>query len=339
MNNKINHFLKLLGTCSSIILLGLTLGAQSANAEICWKDSYGRGVGTIPNACPAGFSATGFGTCSKDCPAGFRNDGLFCAKPAAYGRGAGYPWKFGDAAFNLDPARSRCKNENPQGCEKDGAIIYPVCKPGYTKVGCCVCSPICPAGMTDIGVSCTKPTVVATCPAGKINDAGLCYNPCAGMKGVGPVCWGGCPAGMIDCGAMCGSSIAECTSSITNMVVSVGSLAAKVASIVGTAGAAVGVTAATEAAKQAAINTLKETAKTVAKNLLKQFAGVAKEQLLPRIAAELRTLPDMPEFLVEKLAKLAIEPDTFDVANFVKGLDPTGIGKVVDAFNKKICGK
>lgn len=29
-----------------------------------------------------------------ECPSGFRDDGLYCAKPSAYGRGAGYVlWK------------------------------------------------------------------------------------------------------------------------------------------------------------------------------------------------------------------------------------------------------
>ena len=57
------------------------------------------------------------------------------------------------------------------------------------------------------------------CPAGMVNDAGLCYKPCeAGYKGVGPVCWaetekvniagripdkGPCPNGMRDDGTSC----------------------------------------------------------------------------------------------------------------------------------------
>jgi len=43
--------------------------------------------------------------------------------------------------------------------------------------------------------------------------------------------------------------------------------------------------------------------------------------------------------LVDKLAEMAAEPDTFDYASFLKGLDPTGISKVVDAFDKRICNK
>ncbi len=90
------------------------------------------------------------------CPSGFRNDGAYCFKPAPYGRGAGYPWKFGDG-LNDKGMYKRCKKDNKQGCEKNGAIVYPKCKPGYFNVGCCTCSPKCPANMKDIGISCHKP--------------------------------------------------------------------------------------------------------------------------------------------------------------------------------------
>ncbi|KAL4485736.1 hypothetical protein ABPG72_010998 [Tetrahymena utriculariae] len=94
--------------------------------------------------------------CESPCPPGFRDDGLFCAKPSAYGRGAGYPWKFGDG-FNLNSATERCEKDNSQGCEQNGLIIYPKSQQGFHNVGCCTCSPDCPFGTTDIGVSCTKP--------------------------------------------------------------------------------------------------------------------------------------------------------------------------------------
>lgn len=106
--------------------------------------------------CEEGFFNVGCCLCESQCPAGFRDDGLFCAKPSAYGRGAGYPWKFGDG-FNLNGASSRCERDNSQGCEQNGLIIYPKCAPGFHNVGCCICSPDCPSNTTDIGVSCTKP--------------------------------------------------------------------------------------------------------------------------------------------------------------------------------------
>ncbi|EAR84615.1 hypothetical protein TTHERM_00648840 (macronuclear) [Tetrahymena thermophila SB210] len=106
--------------------------------------------------CEEGFYNVGCCLCESSCPPGFRDDGLFCAKPEAYGRGAGYPWKFGDS-LNLNDASKRCQSENSQGCEQNGLVIYPKCRQGFHNVGCCLCSPDCPSGTTDIGVSCTKP--------------------------------------------------------------------------------------------------------------------------------------------------------------------------------------
>jgi len=106
--------------------------------------------------CKAGFYNVACCICEEYCPEGFRDDGLYCYKPSAYGRGVGYPWHFGDP-MNLDNARKRCLNEHPEGCEQWGLIIYPKCKPGFHNVGCCICSPDCPSGWTDIGISCKKP--------------------------------------------------------------------------------------------------------------------------------------------------------------------------------------
>lgn len=77
--------------------------------DYCWKDSYGRGVGTVPSncgskyqkigllcydPCPSGYTRFVI-DCHQNCPAGFTDQGLFC-RLSEYGRGAGYPWKFGD---------------------------------------------------------------------------------------------------------------------------------------------------------------------------------------------------------------------------------------------------
>lgn len=200
-------------------------GATCRLDNIQAKPSYGRGVGTVPTVCgggreldaglcyprcDAGYSGVG-PVCWQGCPSGYRDDGAFCAKPAPYGRGAGYPWEFGDPAFNLDRARDRCRAANPGGCEQHGLIWYPKCRAGFHAAGCCICSPNCPAGMPDIGVSCTKKsygrgvgTVPTSCAGGKEYDTGLCYDRCrAGYNGVGPVCWGSCPAGFDDHGATC----------------------------------------------------------------------------------------------------------------------------------------
>ena len=64
--------------------------------------------------------------------------------------------------------------------------------------------------MNDIGVSCEKQTygrgvgIPMTCPAGKEEDALLCYDYCEdGYDGIGPVCWGVCPSDTTACGALC----------------------------------------------------------------------------------------------------------------------------------------
>jgi hypothetical protein len=137
--------------------------------------------------CPDGFTGVG-PVCWQNCPDGFRDDGAFCAKPEAYGRGAGYAlWD-----------EAKCTAENGR-CEQNGLLFYPVCREGYQAFGSNICSPICPNGMADMGVSCTKQSQgrtagvpVHACPAGTEKDETglLCYPPCPdGYKGVGPVCW------------------------------------------------------------------------------------------------------------------------------------------------------
>ena len=202
-------------------------GATCRLENILAKPSYGRGVGSVPTvcgggreldaglrypACQSGYHGVG-PVCWQGCPSGFRDDGAYCAKPDAYGRGAGYPWQFGDAPFDLGGARQRCERDNAGGCEQNGLLYYPRCRANFHAFGCCVCTPNCPAGMADIGVSVSRSAATAAgsarcrarCAGGAQYDAGLCYTPCrAGFVGVGPVCWQqGCPPGFTDHGATC----------------------------------------------------------------------------------------------------------------------------------------
>lgn len=99
--------------------------------------------------CASGYVNWDCCICATQCPDGFGDTGLYCTKPSAYGRGAGYPlWQ-----------KDKCNQEHQDvgGCEKNGALYYPKCKANYHNVGCCVCSPNCPDGWSDIGVSCKKP--------------------------------------------------------------------------------------------------------------------------------------------------------------------------------------
>jgi|688.fasta_scaffold61920_2 hypothetical protein len=104
------------------------------------------------------------------CPDGWRDDGTVCWLDS-YGRGGGYPWKFGDG-FNLDNARRRCENDNPQGCDKYGEIIYPRCRSGYHSVECCLCEP-------DGGIKRIELDARLSCPYEKHTKrvGALCYIP------------------------------------------------------------------------------------------------------------------------------------------------------------------
>lgn len=150
--------------------------------------------------------------CWTSCPDGYKDGGVFCSKPASYGRGAGYPWKVGDKAFDYGPAQARCQKDNPQGCEKNGLIWYPKCKAGFHAVGCCVCSPDCPAGTTDTGATCNKNShgrgagSPLQCGPGQTQDsAGLCYDSCptGTHKTTIGMCDSGCPDGAKDTGVSC----------------------------------------------------------------------------------------------------------------------------------------
>ena len=238
-----------------VVLSFLLLPSFAQEQEFCWKDTSTRGVGTVPQACGAGrerigllcYTKCGAGMkrvgfdCQSVCPDGLRDDGLFC-RAEEYGRGAGYPWKIGDKAFSLDDARQRCTKENPQGCEQDGAIIYPKCKPGYSAFGCCICrpnKPNCSALGLKAGVdlSCAKQLtigdpVVGVCASNEQQDAGLCYTPCAsGFTSVGPVCWGQAPKGWVDCGMGAAKDSLTCAKIIAGQVVAVGNLALTIGSL------------------------------------------------------------------------------------------------------------
>lgn len=106
---------------SYIILVVLFFSVSSASeATFCWKDSNGRGVGRVPSSCssdrdkigllcytkcPSGMRRSGF-DCHSVCPSGWADQGLFC-RLAEYGRGSGYPWKFGDG-LNDQGMYKRC---------------------------------------------------------------------------------------------------------------------------------------------------------------------------------------------------------------------------------------
>ena len=192
----------------------------------CRHSEYGRGVGKSPGCgdeshetgglCYTDCSSIDNGEysqqfvddCTQPCPTGFRNDGLYCAKPEAYGRGTGYSACSGASGCT---GCSGCSWHGCSGCsgcsgvsgcgqqhchegdETWGALCYPKCKAGYSAAACCLCSPDCPSGMQDIGVSCHKQykymgpgTIPKSCDPGWELNGLLCYPTCkAGYNSFG----------------------------------------------------------------------------------------------------------------------------------------------------------
>lgn len=113
-----------------------------------------------------------------DCKPG-ENDVLGDCRVDTYGNGVGYPWQFGDPAFDYSNAQKRCEKESTTGgCKQIGLIWYPWCKEGYHGVGCCLCEP-------DGGPRITKTSKERmVCPPKDFpeytvfnKDLGLCYRP------------------------------------------------------------------------------------------------------------------------------------------------------------------
>jgi hypothetical protein len=172
-------------------------GATCRFDNILAKNSYGRGVGTIPGGC--GGAQNDAGLCYEPCRAGFDGVGPVC-------------WRRCPAGMHDDGAFCR-RDVDIRTSDNSRCGFWDRCGLTFER-GCSVC----PAGFQNDGCFCRRDawifaketygrgvgTIPTQCPAGQEYDAGLCYPRCrAGFNGVGPVCWGSCPAGYADHGATC----------------------------------------------------------------------------------------------------------------------------------------
>eukprot|EP00300_Choanocystis_sp_HF-7_P036683 c52567_g1_i1.p1 GENE.c52567_g1_i1~~c52567_g1_i1.p1 ORF type:complete len:589 (+),score=89.73 c52567_g1_i1:44-1810(+) len=139
------------------------IGASCTHGgSVVTKDSYGRGVGTVPQSCPSshpsrdaalcypncrsGYHGVG-PVCWQICPSGYRDHGATCFRSIthffgkrSYGRGAGV-----------------IANACAQGSENQAGLCYPVCSNGFSGVGP-VCWASCAAPHTiDDGALCREP--------------------------------------------------------------------------------------------------------------------------------------------------------------------------------------
>jgi len=232
------------------VMKWIAVQVSADRLPFCWKKSVTRKAEATLTECPSGTEKDGqlcYPTCEAGykglgpacwhtCPTGFTDIGGHCQKPAAYGRGAGYViWD-----------EQKCKNENPGGCEKNGALWYKKCKANFHAVGANICSPDCPTGWEDTGTGCTKPRYGRTagtamgCKEGLEKSGALCYKPCdnPNMTGVGPVCWDKCPSHLpVECAAGCAKTKGECINKVVDQIKAVVSAALSLASLGGGSGA------------------------------------------------------------------------------------------------------
>ena len=134
----------------------------------CWLDTYGRGAGRMPD--------------KAGCDNGQRDDGTSCWEDWKCNTSCpgGGPW-WNVANCNTHCSGCGCIKKNlfdRQYCngdeEKNGALCYPRCRPGYKAVGCCLCEP-------DGGPGIRKTLFDRHyCPPGQHMDGihAFCYDDC-----------------------------------------------------------------------------------------------------------------------------------------------------------------
>ncbi len=318
-------------------LIALMFGAYTSEAiaadDVCWKATYGRGAGAIPDACAVGmqkdgalcypFCRAGFNgvgpVCWGSCPAGMTDGGVFCAKPKEVNYARTYYTALFGGACDAD-----AKKAGINGCEPGNAGWYIKCKAGYVgNGGVCAVPRTCPAGFADVGDTCTKPSYGRTagqsmvCGAGKTTDAGLCYDSCkASFGGVGPVCWSKCEGKYpMECGALCATNTDSCVAASAEIVIASLGVALAVADKFLTGGAVAGGAKIVSTASKIAIRAAK--AEAVRKAILDAANKIGKKY---------------DQWQVENMVNAAMgEP--FDPSV----LDPTGIADMIKALAKPLC--
>ncbi|MFO0696186.1 MAG: discoidin domain-containing protein [Polyangiales bacterium] len=275
----------------------------------CWKDSYGRGAGTVPDACP-GQQKDG-GLCYPYCAGGYYGVGPVCWQACPSG------WRDDGTACWLDASIISANNSACPWYDTCGLTLAPHCS-------------TCPSGYVNDGCTCRRDAQMfykgsygrgagspMSCNSSLQYDAGLCYTPCAnGYQGVGPVCWGQCPASApVACGAGCAVSQEACANEVITQVQATLECAANLAEMAYSLGTSAAVKYAVSAGLSAA----------------------EKAALKARIKAELKeAFKDLAETELEAMATAsanAANGEAFDYAS----LDPTGIASLVQAFNRPFC--
>lgn len=194
---------------------------HASNSTVCWRDTYGRGVGVPISSCPSSTEKDG-ALCYPLCESGYTGVGPVCWQNCQVG--------FTDegALCSMDGSITSANNSACPWYDKCGLV---------EAVGCSVCPDPAP-GQTIHNDGCTcriDPIIYAKksygrgagtsliCKSSEQYDAGLCYEYCkSNYQGVGPVCWEFCPTSRPnEEGALCCATKADCDQKIDELAKSV----------------------------------------------------------------------------------------------------------------------
>ena len=340
------YFFSLLRKLLLITSLMLTMSLAIADNEFCWKDSYGRGVGTIPTECANG-QGNQAGLCYSACESGFSGVGPVCWS----GCPAGY-------------------SDNGAMCHIDKALtknVEWVCTawlPGWMGGACSLKKTQCPTDYTNVGLFCAlnsagksppagfsgsfldpmknsygrgAGTIPATCPAGQQNDAGLCYSQCqAGYTGIGPVCWAQPPSSWIQCGMGAAKTSLVCAQIVFGQVASVGQLAITIASL----GSSTSLTAGMKAPEAAARLTRIQASYTQMKTAFNLAKNNNKGVMLAVAAYDAANVGRKEYKAISTAENAVTEEDMIRMSAQISAImDPSGISDTVAAYTYPKCSK
>jgi len=155
---------------------------SSSKINACYMKIKGRGIGKLPNACPAGHELGGL-LCYPICKKGYINTGLFCQETCKAGEvddglTCRRPYQH-QAAEGKCPWYDLCGMTLALGCKS--------CPDGWNRVGCdCYRGGIRSKHIYGRGAG-----TAMTCADNMSKSGGLCYKRCQKpeFKGVGPLCF------------------------------------------------------------------------------------------------------------------------------------------------------
>jgi hypothetical protein len=121
------------------VILGAS--AQPGTVQICWRDSYAIGVGTIPKGCDPDHELNG-ALCYQDCHADYYGVGPVCWETCKPNMTDGGVFCYGDG-----------QSEYTKKSYGRGVGTIPKCADGYTEY-LALCYKNCDSGWTDVGPVC-----------------------------------------------------------------------------------------------------------------------------------------------------------------------------------------